>query len=350
MMADPPITITGLDGQKHTIGPDDPNYASAKAAAQYATAVNAAGPGDSSGFLAAMAKVAEKYPTLLNFLKTQPELLTLYLQSINETWSPEQLQSKLYATNYYKSTTQDQRSWDQLIAQDPATAQQRYQTASQHNTQLWQQGGYSVPYATFLTINNQAVRGNWSDDTIKAALNAAQKGLPPPTTNPGDSGIQGGGDIGANMNLVKQIAASYAVPVSNDAAYQWALNLQSGAVDQNGVQAWAKEQAASLFPGLKTALDAGLTVDQYASPYKSVAQQELGINPNDISWTDPKWNAALNQIDAKTGARVSMSLSDWTTKLRSDPTYGYDQTPGAKDQARTLATKIQSVFGNTGMG
>lgn len=292
-----------------------------------------------------LTEIATKYPTQWPFLQQHPDVLKVFMENFDGHMSDTQFQNALQQTAYYKGTNQDQRNWDQLVITDPATATQRYQAAAAHNTQLWQTLAPSVSYQDFLAIHNQAVRGNWSDDTIKAALLAKQAGLPLPT-GPVDSGVQGGGDLGANMNTVKQIAASYAVPIADQDAYKWALDLTSGKTDQAGVTAWAKEQAASLFPGLKTALDSGLTVDQYASPYKSIAQQELGINPNSINWTDPRWNAALNQIDAKTGARTSMSLSDWTTKLRTDPIYGYNNTQGAKDQASQLALKIQSTFGN----
>ena len=157
--------------------------------------------------------------------------------------------------------------------------------------------------------------------------------------------MQGGGDLGANISLVKQIASSYAVPIDDASAYKWALDIQSGAADQAGVTNWAKEQAKSLFPSLGAALDSGLTVDQYAAPYRSIAAQELNINPDTVQWSDPKWQAALSQIDPKTGVRTSMSLDDWTRKLRSDPVYGFDQTQGAKNQAVDFATKIGQALG-----
>jgi hypothetical protein len=111
------------------------------------------------------------------------------------------------------------------------------------------------------------------------------------------------------------------------------------------VKGYAIEQAKSLFPGLTAALDAGQTVDQYADPYKQIATQELNVNPADIQWTDPKWMKALNQVDPKTGARTSMSLDQWLSTLRTDPTYGYDQTNKAGQQAAQLATQLSQRFG-----
>jgi hypothetical protein len=108
------------------------------------------------------------------------------------------------------------------------------------------------------------------------------------------------------------------------------------------------EQAKSLFPGLTSALDQGVTVRQYAEPYLQIAQQELGTNINAISLTDPKWNAAVNQIDPKTGQRVSMNLSDWTSKIRSDSQYGYDTTEQARTRAAQLSTQLTNMMGAIG--
>jgi hypothetical protein len=40
-----------------------------------------------------------------------------------------------------------------------------------------------------------------------------------------------------------------------------------------------------------------------------------------------------------------MNLSDWTNTIRTDPTYGYDTTNGARVEAGNLANKIMTNFG-----
>jgi hypothetical protein len=53
----------------------------------------------------------------------------------------------------------------------------------------------------------------------------------------------------------------------------------------------------------------------------------------------------LNQVDPKTGQRVSMSLDQALSAFRTDPTWGYDQTDKAKQDATQLATQLQQKFG-----
>jgi hypothetical protein len=79
--------------------------------------------------------------------------------------------------------------------------------------------------------------------------------------------------------------------------------------------------------------------------YLQIAQQELGVNPSDISLTDAKWMKALNQVDPKTGQRAAMSLDSWLSTIRSDAAYGYDKTSKARGDATTLAAQLQQRFG-----
>ena len=146
---------------------------------------------------------------------------------------------------------------------------------------------------------------------------------------------------------LKQVASEYLVPISDQVIQQWGQNIASGQVDLNGFTSYMKEQAKSLFPGLTAAIDSGQTVKQYTDPYRQKAAQVLEINPDSIDFSQPQWEKALQQIDPKTGERVSMSLSDWGMELRSNPLYGYSKTQGAKTQAYdsvlNLATRLGAI-------
>ncbi len=154
-----------------------------------------------------------------------------------------------------------------------------------------------------------------------------------------------GGDVAAQGLNVKNLANQYGVPLSDQAAMDWATKLAQGAITEDSVKGYLVEQAKSLFPALAGALDRGITVAQYADPYIQIAQQELGINPASVSFTDPKWMQALNQVDPKTGQRVSMSLDDWLKTIRTDSRYGYDTSSQGRQSATQLATALQQRFG-----
>jgi hypothetical protein len=286
--------------------------------------------------------IQTQYPDALPIL-AKPGVLKVYCDFLNSKqgtspWSDQQLQAALRGTEYYQSTDQTARTWDILQATDPASAAQKAAQAKQWvddaqaatGIKLDTTGGLASAGFAFLA---KATAEGWTQDQIKYQL-IAQAG-----------GQANGGQIADATTQVKALAEQYGVPLSDQAAMHWGEQLTSGAIDQNAVKGYLVEQAKSLFPGLTAALDAGQTVAQYADPYKQIAAQNLNINPNDINWTDPKWQAALNQVDPKTGARVSMSLDQWQKTIRSDPTYGYDQTSQAQQSASQLTTQLAQRFG-----
>jgi hypothetical protein len=142
-----------------------------------------------------------------------------------------------------------------------------------------------------------------------------------------------------------QMAAKYAVPLSDQIVDKWSQDLATGMVDMNVYESYLREQAKSLFPGLANAIDRGITVDQYVQPYAQIAVQELGVNPAEIDWRDPKWNTAIHRIDPKTGVPTAMSLSDWTKELRTNSVYGFDQTQRAQEQAAALGQALLQRMG-----
>jgi hypothetical protein len=144
---------------------------------------------------------------------------------------------------------------------------------------------------------------------------------------------------------VTNMAKQYLVPLSQQAQQNLESLLVAGNMNTASLTAYFAAHAKSLYPTMGTAIDQGITPDQYADPYRQVAASTLEIDPHTIDFMDPKWNKALMQLDPKTGARTAMNLSDWTNMIRTDPTYGYDTTNGARTEAGNLANKIMTNFG-----
>ena len=258
-------------------------------------------------------------------------------------WPPARIEGALRATDYYKQTPKSRRDWDVLVAQDPATATEKFNKAKQQvddamrQTGVLLQGGsgwdlFSSPH--WRMIEDAAMNG-WSDQEVHY-----QVSLRGPYA-------QYGGEEQQNAAQARKIADDYGVPLSDFAANTWGKQLSKG-FDVKTLQGAFMEQAKSLYPGITSMLDRGLSVRQIADPYLQIAQQELGVDTDTISLTDSKWNKAINNVDPATGNRVSMSLSDWTKNVRSDPVYGYDRTDKAKNAAADFSTKISQMFGAVG--
>lgn len=263
-------------------------------------------------------------------------------EQAGQPWTQARIDAALQATPYYQQSDAQVRAWDTLLATDPASAHTKIEATKRIIDDLQKslgikfsdEGGLNSMAFGLLT---NAVTYGWTPDQIKYNMLASV-----------NKSITGGGDLGKAAADIKKEFDDYGVPMSDKAVMDWAMKLQQGAVDAAAITGYAQEQAKSLFPGLADAISRGISVRQYATPFLQIAQQELGIDTDNISLTDPKWMAALNQVDAKTGQRVSMNLSDWTAKIRNDPTYGYDQTTQASTQAAGFAKRLSEMFGATG--
>lgn len=256
-------------------------------------------------------------------------------------WSAAQLQTKLQATPWWQQTPSTSRSWQVTLATDPAEAKrllvQQTDTLRASASKL----GQPIDESKIMWLGLDALQNGWNAD--QASQHLADIVLP---TEGDASTLQG--EAGATSQKLQATAGQYATPISNQALYSWSRGIMDGSQTEDGFNTYVQDQAKSMYPGLASAIDSGVTVKQYADPYVQQAAKTLEIAPESIDLTDPKWNRFLNQVDPKTGGRTSMSIADATATMMTDPTYGYDQTQQAKTQASDFVTKIGQQFGALG--
>src|SRR3954470_14064659 len=230
-----------------------------------------------------------QYPEAVAILQ-QPGVFQVYVDYLNsqngvgEPWTPAQYQAALRATPYYQNTPKEARDWDIIRATDPARSNVQAEKVANQLKDLQAQTGVTLDAATSFQFYVDAVRFGWDQNEIKYRLLAS--------VNTRRGAGLGSGEVGKVATDIKNMADQYAVPLSDQWIIAYASRVAQGAMTMDGVQGYLTEQARSMYPGLKAALDEGQTVRQYAEPYVQLAQQELDINPNDVRFTDPKWMAA----------------------------------------------------------
>ena len=261
-----------------------------------------------------------------------PEVKSLLQKAANEDWDETRIKGALTTTNFWKTTSDAQRGWMALKAQDPATADRRLREQKANVQGTAKKLGFEVDDRRLDQITNLSLQWGWSAEQTQSAL--ASEFRFDPTGKKSQLGIN-----------LKRRAGDFVVPMSDQALQQWGQQIISGTATEEDFDAYLAEQAKSMFPGLGVALDRGITVRQYADPYVQIAAKNLEINPDSIDLTDTKWLRALNQVDPKTGERTSMSLTDWEDTLKTDPRYGWDKTKQAQRQASDLAATIAKTFG-----
>lgn len=145
---------------------------------------------------------------------------------------------------------------------------------------------------------------------------------------------------------LKEQVDAYLVPMDDQSRRNFAFKIITGELQPTELNQYLKEQSKSMFPHLAAAIDRGVTVRDYASPYRAIAAQTLELPAEAINLNDPKWRRALDgQVDPKTNERAPMSLAEWEKTLKTDSTYGWDFTKGARAEAAAFIAKLEETFG-----
>jgi len=93
-------------------------------------------------------------------------------------------------------------------------------------------------------------------------------------------------------------------------------------------------------PHLRDQFDAGLTLDQIGSSYKTYASQLLEIPEDQINMFEGPYLQAFDN-----GEGGQLSLSQWIEKVKTDPRFGWQYTKQANQQSTDIALTLARAFG-----
>lgn len=294
--------------------------------------------------MSAVDELERKYPTLVSYYKSVPELWNLLVWGTTAGWTDAEMQDHIQQTQYFKTRSEPQRAWDKLVVVNPGEAAKQTKLSIEKTTQYARQLGAYLTPAQLHWIAVTANQNGWTEEQLHDYLVAdLHKGALP----------FGSGEYSTAMTQVRALANEYAIPLTDKEALDYAGKLLAGRsgggqANENTLRDEFGKRAQSLYPSLKEELAAGVTVAQWAQPYKSVAQQELGVAGDALTFNDPKWKAMLEGQPDKNGMRQPMTLSEWQTRLRTDAQYGFDKTSNGKAAAGGIANQLLEMFGHKG--
>lgn len=253
--------------------------------------------------------------------------------------SDADLRGRLMQTDWWKRTEPAARQWLQLKTQDPASAND--QLAERKRTLKTQaQGlGITIAEAEWDRIAEDSLKFAWTDTETQQNLGNYFTYA---------EGRMTGAASAADATL-RQAARDWMVPIDDKTLGQWVTQVVTGVATTDYFNTYLANQARSLFPQLEDPISRGITPGQYLAPYKSIAAETLGLNPDDIDFREAKWMRAVNQVDDK-GGRRPMTLYDWQNMLKTDEQYGWDKTEAGREHGASLARSIATQFGFGGGG
>ncbi len=143
---------------------------------------------------------------------------------------------------------------------------------------------------------------------------------------------------------LQRAAALYGLPwMPMETALRRAERVVRGEVTSEQAIEELKNQAKQLYPHLGERIDAGSTVDEIFESYRGLIADELGISDQFIHVQDQKWAKFLTMPE--NGGSRPWTLDETRRELRTNGTYGWDKTQGAKDASVELRVGMEEGLG-----
>lgn len=300
-----------------------------------------------------------------------PELSSLIEQSVSQGWSSDQLQARVEATNWWKTTSSAMRNYEQLSATDPSAL-----SFSTPGSQAQQQlnAVQTSASAQGVQLTGQQAQ-TLALDSIKYGWNAAQiqqnvGSMVSFTSGSSAQTLTGGASTNDEQlyQQLTQLSGEYAQPMSASGTQQWMKQIAAGTQTVQSYQAELAKNAAAQYPTLAAGLAQGQTVTQLLDPQITGMANLLEIDPTEIQsnlltnhyynqlLTGGGGNATADQAssglgtgagsDAKAAAKASpqpMTTAQADQLARSMPQWQYTQN--ARDTAGDVANAVVQAFG-----
>lgn len=283
--------------------------------------------------------LADQYGFSQAFFSSDPQLEALLNQAVKGNWTTDKFTAAYRDSKWFKTHGSTYR--ENLIQKtsDPATYASRL---AQTTTALGQEAtkmGAPLSTAQLQALSEHALLYGYTDNQIQNSLSAYIK--------MGNTGYFG--DAGTNAQTLQQSAWRNGINISPGSLQTWVHQIALGQKTTSDFADYARQQAATLAPGLAGELKSGQDLYDLASPYMQSMATTLEIPSTSIDLFDPTIRNALNFTSPaaagsdKAGAPSTMGLGQFETSLKQDPRWM--KTQNAQDLFTQNAHSILSSFG-----
>lgn len=249
--------------------------------------------------------IQDNYGYMVGFM-SDPELGPILSQAAREGLSKDMLYGRLSGTKWWKTHNDAQRKWQQIVNEDPATA--NAQRAAKRATLANSLGqlGLAMSAQDLDKIVEQSLASGLNPDQETDILLAY--------ATPGPNGYTKG-DLGATQQQIQALQAQFMIPRANgfgDVA-DMAKRVASGELTMDGIRANFANQSRSMFAGNDQMID---LINQGVSPYDALSGQRnamaniLEVDPQQIDMVNnAQYRKAIDTVGADGKHRI-MTISE----------------------------------------
>jgi len=196
-------------------------------------------------------------------------------------------------------------------------------------------GAYSWGEGQLAKFLTTATRMGYTDATLKSKAYEAlfSKGADGKYINPNAIG-----EVKASSSFlaIKKIGTSFLTPISDESV----IDTLIGGRSSDDIMRTSRELAKAKYPHLANAIDAGVTLEDITYGYKRDAAELLEVDANTIDMSAGGYSAALGSIKDP-----MMSTSQWASYIKGTPSFGWQFTKQANQQATDIGMVLARAFG-----
>ena len=248
----------------------------------------------------------------------------------------ERIQQEIRGTNYWQTTISATKNFDQLIDADKQNLinQTKSRIANTY-------GDIGLTEDTLSQVAATVARTGLTGLGEKQAVyNAVFK--------TGAPQIQAGRALsGVDADRIKQLGKAYNFNVT-DSQVQSILTgtpeASTGLVlTEEGLRQRLQKYVKGAMPQIADQIDAGLTLEDIGGNYRRYAAQLLERSEDEIDMFSGPYLKAFGTKESG-----QLSLSDWVSTVKTDPTFGWQYTKTANQQATDIGLTLARAFGKVG--
>jgi hypothetical protein len=245
----------------------------------------------------------------------------------------ERIQQEIRGTNYWQTTISATKNFDQLIDADKQNliTQTKSRIANTY-------GDIGLTDATLTEVATTVARTGLTGLGEKQAVyNATFK-------SPVSSDQTGRALSGADADRIRKIGRAYNFKVSDDQVQSILTGAPEAGTGQvlteEGLRQRLQRAAKGAMPQLADQIDAGLSLEDISGNYRRYAADLLERSEDEIDMFSGPYLKAFGSKDSG-----QLSLSEWITTVKTDPTFGWQYTKQANQQATDIGLTLARAFG-----
>lgn len=272
------------------------------------------------------------YGSVVN-LYNIPEIKNLIDQGYINQWTPEEFLRQLDNTEWARSRTAAQETFDILESTDATQAQARVEPNVSLVRRVLTSKNLSMPEEEIQRVARIGTRNGWSqiefDDNVAVeAMRAA------PTAGVSQAAPQ--------KTDLRTIAKQFGIRITDSDLDTWANDIVTNRRTLDQFQEQVRQSAQTLYPTIAERLQTA-TFEDIVAPYRAIYEQTMEMPGEDADFSSPLYSQVFNAGDQ--GQPRMMNSLEFTRFLRQRPEW--QNTQNAYREYAGAADVLNRIFGGT---